>query len=167
MKKAILSFIALCVITTTGFALTTQERNWAEEARGYFAKAKEQAAEQQKVLEEQDRENSVLDQLAQGQRQEIVRLSTEIETAHKNELAAVAWRKSNEPVITQVNKYWGLGAFAYGFKVLSRHLFILLGVLAVLAAVLFALSFAFPWIGTAFSTVLEFLRTIISRFRKK
>lgn len=65
----------------------------------------------------------------------------------------------------QVNAYWGLGAFAYGTKVLLRHLFILAIVGAGLALAVFVLSLFFPVIGVGISVVIGFLKRIFSRFR--
>lgn len=69
--------------------------------------------------------------------------------------------------VDQVNRYWGLGAFGYGFKRLVRHLFVLMIILAVVAAALFALSFFFPVIGVAFSAAATFVKSIFARFKRK
>lgn len=156
-------FTMLMVVAPDAHALTNRERQFAQEARAYFVKAKEQAAEQQRVIEDQDKELAHLDQTALGQQNQIVALSDQIDTAHKNEQAAVAWRNKYEPVIEQVNKYWGLGAFAYGAKVLARHLLILVAVLGVAALAVFVLSFFFPVIGVFFKAAWALISRLFKR----
>lgn len=88
-------------------------------------------------------------------------LSGQIDVAHQNEATAVAYSLKAKPVIDQVNSYWGLGAFAYGFKILARHLLIVALVLGVGGALLFI--FARPVI----TLVATWFTVVISWFRKK
>lgn len=162
---AMLSCLTLCASPIS--ALTTQEREWAIEARGYFQKAKEQALEQQKVIEDQNKENGVLDQLAKGQQKQIVTLSGQVDKSYENEKELARYNAYAKPIIDQVNSMWGIGGIIYGFKVLSKHLFILLAVLAGLALAIFVLSFFFPFIGAFIRMAGSWLATIFRRLTKK
>lgn len=65
----------------------------------------------------------------------------------KNQIASQATELANDKIIVdQVNSRWGLGAFAYGFKMLFKHLLIMIAVLAVVAIGILVLSFFFPFI---------------------
>ena len=75
----------------------------------------------------------------EDEKQQILTLSGQIDTAHENERVAVAAVEKWKPIIDQVNSYWGLGAFAYGFKLLANHLLILTLVLGAVGVVVFLL----------------------------
>src|SRR2546430_6801107 len=170
IRIAILS-IAVVVACVT-LALTPQEKIWIGQARSYAEKAKAQASEQQKVIQDQNKENEMLGQIASGQEKDIGTPSGQIEESHKNEQTLADWKKANEGVIEQVNKYWGLGAFAYGAKVLGRHLFwlSLIGGVAAIALLIFAPA-VFGFLKTFFGAALTVITSIISRiaglFKKK
>jgi hypothetical protein len=171
MKAIIIILGCVICLASPVSALTTREKAWAIEAQGYFQKAKEQAIEQQSVIEAQNRENERLDQLGQGQQTQITDLSGQIEKAHKNEQDLARYNAYAKPIIEQVNRWWGIGGILYGFKVLSRHLFILIAVLAVLAVGVFALSFVFPaimpFIRMTGSFIGMFFRKLGDIFRRR
>jgi hypothetical protein len=99
--------------------------------------------------------------------EKITTLSGQIDQAHKHEQELADYEAKTKPVIDQVNKWWGLGAFVYGAKVLSRHLFILAAVVAVIALALFALSFFFPAIGLAFGAVRGVLNKVVNIIKRR
>jgi len=103
------------------------------------------------------------------QKGQIDLLSGQIDVAHKNEETAVKYSLYAKPIIDQVNSYWGLGAFAYGFKVLSQHLFILMLVLGVVGVVVFFLfPAAIPLVAGLFGRMVSLVKGIVgSLFRKK
>lgn len=94
-------------------------------------------------------------------------LGGQIDAAHKHEQELADWQAKYEPVIKEVNKWFGLGAIIYGVKKLARNIFILLGVLAIAAAALYALSFAFPFVGLAFRWVIGVFRRVVNLVRRK
>ena len=69
-------------------------------------------------------------------------------------------------IIDQVNSHWGLGAFAYGFKVLFRHLIILAVVLIGLGIAVTILSFIFPAFGALLKIAGSAIASVFSRFRR-
>src|SRR5215475_656166 len=105
-----LRVLFLCTIlfmaTQNLHALTPQERSWAIQAHDYMEKTKQQALDQDKVIDDQNAENERLDQIAQGQQTQIGTLSGQIEVAHKNEQDAVAQAQSEKKIVDQVNAYW-------------------------------------------------------------
>lgn len=165
--------IAILIFITAGVALglTPAERQFAVKARQYLAAAKAKVDHNDQVLAEESRRAQQAEQTVAQQSSQIGTLSGQIETAHKNEQAAVEFNKYSKPIIDQVNSYWGLGAFLYGFKILARHLLILIAVLAVVALIVFGLSFVFPAIIPFIRMVGSFLasifRSIGNLFRKK
>lgn len=80
-------------------------------------------------------------------------LSGQIDAAHKHEKELADWQAKYEPVIKQVNKWFGVGAIIYGVKKLAGNLLILAAVLALATGIIYALSFAFPIFGIAFRWV--------------
>ncbi len=92
---------------------------------------------------------------------QIKTLSGQIDTAHANETVAVGAVEKWKPIIDQVNKFWGLGAFAYGAKILARHLLIL-----VVALVVFG-GLAFIFARPLFTLIAMWFTVVISWFRKK
>ncbi len=161
-KAILVTFLAL-----VSLALTPTERNTVERAKEYIVHAQSKAQEQQLVIEETDRENARLDQIAQGQQTQIITLSGQIDEHYKNEKKAIEYNQYAKPIIDQVNKWWGLGAFVYGAKVLSGHLLILALVISLAAGVLYALSFAFPFIGLAFRFVRRLFSRVVNIIRRK
>lgn len=161
----------LIPLSCAALALSPAERTFVDKARAYMAQAKVKVEQQDKVLKEESRRAQQAEQTVSQQSGQIGKLGGEIDTAHKNESAAVEFNKYSKPIIDQVNSYWGLGAFLYGFKVLARHLLILAAVLIVAALIVFGLSFAFPPIGaflrTAGEVIAAFIRKIGDRFRRK
>lgn len=128
---------------------------------GKVTEAKAKVVELQRIADEVDQHVVTLEELGKGQQTQIVALGGQIDTAHKNEQAMADWKKANEPVITQVNKYWGLGAFAYGAKVLARHLLILGLILGVAGVVLwFFAPGVIKVVATGFSIIAAFLKRI-------
>ena len=94
-------------------------------------------------------------------------LGKQIDTAHAHEEDLAKYEAYSKPIVDQVNKYWGLGAFIYGFKILAKHLFILGIVVGVIALALFALSFFFPIIGVALGAVKSVFSRVVNIFRRK
>ena len=148
-------------------ALTPAEREWAIEARTYVQSARQKAYEQQRVIEEENRENEKLDQIAQGQQTQIIDLSGQIDKSHNNEIELSKYNSYAKPIIEEVNKWCGLGAFGYGIKKLS-HCF-LWGAFGIVGIVVIVLV-----IGAATGTlpaIIGFLRTIggsiAALFRRK
>ena len=70
-------------------------------------------------------------------------------------------------VIKQVNSKWGLGAFAYGAKILARHLLILLAVVVGLGILVTVLGFLFPVFGAALKIAGAFIAAVFNRIRGK
>lgn len=131
---------------------------------GNVAAAKIKAAQLQQIADEVDKHVVTLEELGKGQEKEIVSLGGQIETAHKNEQVLGDWKKANESVIEQVNKYWGLGAFAYGAKVLARHLLVLSLVLSVAGVLLYFFAPAvFAAIMAGFRLVTAFVKRLFTR----
>ena len=161
----------MCCMVSVASALTPVETTAVQHAVKYIQDAQRQAVEQKQILDQTTEANAQLERIAVDQQNQINKLGDEIDKAHKNEEALAAYNAKAKPIIDQVNKYWGLGAFAYGLKVLARHLLILVAVLAVIALVVFGLSFAFPALGafirTAGTVIAAFLRKIGNLFKKK
>lgn len=160
------------VKTLTGRSREVTKSLRADLEAGKIVEAKAKADQLQQIAEEVDQHVVTLEELGKGQEQEIVRLGGQIETSHKNEQALATWKKDNEDVVKQVNKYWGLGAFAYGFKVLFRHLFIAAIVLVVIGGLLwFFVPAAVPFIrmiGAFFAGLFNKARVVITGlFRKR
>jgi TolA-binding protein len=162
MKKWFSLFVLMAAFTT--LALTPQERVLVDNARRYMQAAKEKAIHEQKVQEENERRAVMAEDTVRQQSGQIGELGGQIEQAHKNEQALADWKKANEDTISQVNRYWGLGAFAYGAKVLARHLFwvSIIGGVAALALLIFAPA-VFGFLKTLFETVLRVLTSVIRR----
>ena len=97
----------------------------------------------------------------------VTTLSGQIDQAHKHEQDLADWQAKYEPVIKQVNKWFGLGAIIYGFQKLAKNILILGVILAVLAAALYGLSFAFPAIGLAFGFVRGLFSRVVNKIRRK
>ena len=105
-------------------------------------------------------------------KQQITVLSGQIDTAHANETVAVTAVEKWKPIIDQVNSWWGLGAFAYGFKRLASHLLILSLVLGALGVVVFfVFPAAIPVVVALFRKVSSMIGSLVSLvtglFRKK
>jgi hypothetical protein len=151
------------------------------EARGQVASAKEKA----KAIQQAETNPQLKIQIAQlqvyldsamqsldtsGRARLALDDQLERQTKKANGLAksynkAAATIKSQSVTIDKVNSYWGLGAFAYGFGVLLKHLLILAAVIVVCLLILFGLSLAFPAIGVGISFVSELVGAAIKRIR--
>jgi hypothetical protein len=171
MKWKVALFTLMACVS---LALTPAEREWAIEARTYVQAAKQKAHEQQKVIEESNRENEILDALAQGQRTQIETLSGQVDRSHNNEIELAKYNAYAKPIVEQVNKWCGLGAFSYGIHRLSKcFMWGLFGVVGVVVIVLVIglLTGTFPAIvgffKTAWGFVVALFRRIMGIFRKK
>ena len=148
-------------------ALTPAERDFAEKARAYLAAAKEKVHQQEQVLAEESRRAQEAESTVREQSGQIGTLGDEIKTAHKNEKELAKYNAYAKPIVEQVNSMWGIGGIIYGFKVLAKHLFILLAVLAGVALVFMVLSFFFPAIGAFIRMAGSWLAAIFRRLTRK
>lgn len=165
-----IKWIAVAVVTflaSASLALTPQERDFAVKARGYMELAKQKAIQQEQVIDDINKENEILDQIAQGQRNQIINLSDQIDRSHKNEEELAKYNAYAKPIVEQVNKWCGLGAFGYGIQKLSKCLFMLIAVLAGVAVALFVLTLVFPEIRLFLKAAFGTLAAIVGRFKKK
>lgn len=80
---------------------------------------------------------------------------------------AAAKITAQDKIIKEVNGAWGLGAFIYGFKVLTKHLLILAAVIVVLLIAAWVLSLFFPLVGVGLTFVFGAISSIINRIRGK
>lgn len=94
-------------------------------------------------------------------------LSGQIDAAHKHEQELADWQAKYEPVIKQVNKWFGLGAIIYGVKKLAGNILILAAVLAVATGLIYALSFVFPFVGIAYRWVIGVFSRVVNLVRRK
>jgi len=149
-------------IAIVSLALSPAEKSVVSRAKEYIVHAQAKAQEQELVIQETDQENARLDQIAQGQETQIVTLSGQIDQHYKNEEQAVKYNQYAKPIIDKVNSYWGLGAFAYGFKLLAKHLFVLGIVLAIVGVILwFFAPAALAAVGLAFRAVKGVLSKVV------
>lgn len=129
------------IVTNSAFALTVSENKVAKHARAEL-KAAQNERDQAKADEaaaSTDADNAqwwALD--AENRAAEAQKASDE---QHRQLVEAVKQNAEMRPIVEQCKKWWGIGAIIYGFKRLAIHLFILIAVLAVLAA---ALAWFFP-----------------------
>ena len=87
---------------------------------------------------------------------------TELRQYAKTCQAIEAERNKMKPVYDQCTKWFGLGAFVFGFKMLLRNLLVLAVVGAVLAAAIWGLSFASPFFGLAWAWIKKILSKLLS-----
>jgi hypothetical protein len=154
------------LMACASLALTPAERDWAIQARTYVQAAKQKAYEQQRVIEDSNRENEILDQLAKGQRNQIVDLSGQIDKSHENEVKLAKYNEYAKPIVEQINKWCGLGAFSYGIKKVS-HCIIwgIVGIagLVIVVVVIGLLTGSLPAILGFFRTAWGFVTGIFRR----
>lgn len=133
--------------------------------------AKAKVEQQNELLTQQTQRANETQAELSSQGEAIVVLQGNIQKSHDNEVALAKYNAYAKPIIEQVNKYWGIGAFFYGFKVLGRHLFILAIVLVSIALILVVLSFIFPALGAflraAGAVIAAIFRRIGDIFRRK
>jgi hypothetical protein len=153
----------VCILGVISLALTPQERQFALNARKYMEVAKEQAIREQRIHEELDRRAQEAERTVDSQSKQIGTLSDQVEKAHKNEQAAVAYNQYAKPIIDQVNSHWGLGAIWYGIKRLFAHVFI---ASIVIGGVLLALVIAFPAVGAGLKVAWGAIVSVFRRLKK-
>jgi hypothetical protein len=121
------------------FALTPSERDTLKQVQAYvrqgqveYNAAMESAAEADQRAADAYAQASLAKQHADDTDKAVGVVKKQIDDAHNREVALKKDNDKMKPVYDQVNSKWGLGAFAYGFKVLSRHLLIMAAVIIVL-----------------------------------
>lgn len=157
------SNLLLVVLATSVLALTPAERKLVERAKTHLQEAKkEKAASDAEVILADQRATESENHVKETD-DKLVTLNGDIKKAHDNEKILAAENDKMRPVYEKCNRWWGIGAIAWGFGRLFRNLLITAVALAVLAGVLWGLSFFFPVIAVGVKLAWGFVRSIGSR----
>jgi hypothetical protein len=172
--KALTICLALLFVSPS-LALTTRERKIAEHAlAGVNSGIGHNEIESGEL---QQAKQAVIDAQtsAQSAGEKAVTAEAQAKAEHAELVRSATQNASMRATVKQCNSYWGLGAFAYGFKRLATHFLILGAAIVVLVIVLLVfVPAAGPILGAIWAIVRRMfgaigavLGNLIARFRKQ
>lgn len=143
-------------------SLTPQEQATLKHARQELRSGAAQYKQAQTKIAAADARAAASEKYALDTYNNALKVQADIDAAHKREQALVAEVNDLRGLRDRVYAHWGLGAFAVGFGILTKHLLILGLVVAILIGVLYGLSFVFPLAGIALKVAFNGIRIAFS-----
>ena len=172
MQNKFLSLVLVVLfLSPSAMALTAQERKIIQAAQSQIEIAIQDYAATKTALTNAQQQAADADSHAAITDQAAGVLKKQVDDAYAREKALAIENAKMKPVYDECTKWFGLGAFVYGFKELIKHLLILAGVVIVLGVVVLVLVIIFPWLIPIFVGIIgainSAIQAILAMFKRK